>query len=116
MTNIIGQILIVLAVNVTTNTAEFVRYEASDVLLHEATHSSSVGTGTVWDATTATTNAPVSKQTETRIGCTTKQGKTRYLFSIFKNEPVKNDLGKGWFYTPLYCTGFSGLDVESDKE
>ena len=99
MTNIIGQMLIVLAVNVTTNYAEFVKHTPESVEL--SNDIALVGTGMIWAATDETTNAPVSKQVETRIGICTPARRTNYMFSVWSHEIIAHGLPECWLATRL---------------
>ena len=100
MTNIIGQLLIVLAVNVTTNCAEFVKHDTETVAMSNGVEWT--GTGTVYVATAQTTNAPVSKQIETRVGAYTPKGSTNYMFSVWTTEVMTNGLPDCWFRSSIH--------------
>ena len=115
MTNVIGQILMVLAVNTTTNTAQFTKYAAEAAVLSNGVE---LSVGQTWAATAQTTNAPVAVTTETRIGTTTKDGGTQYLFSVYSTKSVDNGLrsGDGWFCAEIYMSGCSGIAVNMEDK
>ena len=125
MTNIIGQLLIVLAVNVTTNCVEFTKFEEAETPLcdsHVIDMSTSyitwaqgpiIGTGVLWVATDATTNVPISKQIETRIGTNTKGGGSQYLFSVWSAEAMTNGLPDCWRRLSVHWDSI-GVGVSND--
>ena len=107
MTNLIGQLLMVLAVNVTTNTVQYTEYRevpAAILIGHGSAEQAGVGL----ESTGAVTNVPASITTEIRIG----DANNNYMFSTWHTDTVGNDLPyPQWLCVTVFPGGYTGTGV-----